>query len=668
MNAANIGRRLAPLRMASWNVTTGALGLLGRLRGRHLFVIDGLLMVAAAWLALSVRLEATLSPSAAIVYLPAALVPVVVRLALGIRMGLYRRLWIHASVPDLTQILWAASTGTLASLAIVYIVLSPFGLAGTAALPRSFWLVEMLFSLAAIGGIRFAIRAVNDIATTVVVSGSKVSLSRALLYGAGREGALIARSAKRDPRAGVLPVGFLDADVTRRGTTIGGLPVFGGLDMLTEAVHRTGASMLLITMPNAAGTAIRTVMTAAQEAGLEVRRIPGVHELLDGSIEASRIRKVRVEDLLTREQVTTHAPGAADAIRDQVVMVTGAGGSIGSELARQIHSFRPRKLILVDRAESPLYLIERELELRALAGKGGGELATHIANVVSRDIMRRIVTDHQPSVIFHAAACKHVPMMEEHPSEAVQVNIGGTLSVLDAAAEAGVPRFVLVSTDKAVEPSSVMGATKRLAEWLVADVAAKTGLAYVSVRFGNVLGSAGSVLPIFQQQLEQGDALTVTHEDMTRYFMTIQEACWLILDAAAIGGAGDLFVLDMGEPVRIMDMARDLIRLSGRDPAEVPIRITGLRAGEKLNESLFYESETIIPTGVNKIMRVIDSPPPTDAASRARRLVSLARGTHDPALRAALFRAIDPRRLQAVPAPDSATADAKVGVGAIGAG
>jgi len=243
-------------------------------------------------------------------------------------------------------------------------------------------------------------------------------------------------------------------------------------------------------------------------------------------------------------------------------------------------------------------------------------------------------------VIFHAAACKHVPMMEEHPSESVHVNVGGTQAVLDAAVDAGVERFVLVSTDKAVEPSSVMGATKRLAEWLVAEAAIRSGKPYVAVRFGNVLGSAGSVLPVFERQLERGEALTVTHPDMTRYFMTIQEAGWLILDAAAIGSAGDLFVLDMGEPVRIIDMARDLVRLAGRDESEVDIVFTGLRPGEKLQEKLYYEAETVRDTDVPKIWRVLDPQPPPDVRSVVEYLLSVAGGDHEAKLRDALFESV----------------------------
>jgi FlaA1/EpsC-like NDP-sugar epimerase len=363
---------------------------------------------------------------------------------------------------------------------------------------------------------------------------------------------------------------------------------------MEEAV-RAWRPRLLITMPSADGSTVRRVVDAAMTLGLEVTTVPGLIDLVNGKIDASRVRRVRVEDLLRRPIVTEHAAGVEEILAGQTVLITGAGGSIGPELAREHVAVGPGRLVLVERAESPLYLVERELEMRRRRDLGSGEVRVHLANVASRAAMERLIADERPSVIFHAAAYKHVPMMEDHPSDAAQVNIGGTLVLLDTAAAAGVERFVFVSTDKAVRPSSVMGASKRIAEMLVAG-ARRTSRPYVSVRFGNVLGSTGSVVPIFQEQLENGEPLTITDPAMTRYFMTIPEAAWLILDAAALGRTGDLFVLDMGEPVRIMDLAHDLVRLAGRDPDAQPIEITGLRPGEKLHEELFYDAERVEPT------------------------------------------------------------------------
>jgi len=610
------------------------------LRGRHLLIIDLLAIAMSVYLALSLRVDALLNLGALAPYLPVVLLPLVVRPLVNVRFGLYQRAWGYASVPDLTQIVWAVVIGTVICVAVFFGLLVPAGVPAALALPKSFWILEMILSLAMIGGARFFVRACNEFGTWAVIEGEPVALTPTLLFGAGRTGVLMARSAMREPKAGVKPVGFLDNDPGRRGSSVAGLSILGGLGDLDDAVRRTGARMLLITIPNASGETVRKIMDKAVEAGLTVRTVPPVHELLDGSRNLSRLREVRLADLLTREQVTVHAPGVSDTIRGKVVMITGAGGSIGSELARQVYALGPSRLVLVDRAESPLYMIQRELELRALDGRGSGDLSIHLANVASRAVVSRLIADTEPAVIFHAAACKHVPMMEEHPSEGVQVNVGGTMAVLSAAVDAGVPRFVLVSTDKAVEPSSVMGATKRLAEWLVADAAARTGRPYVAVRFGNVLGSAGSVLPIFQAQLENGEAITVTHPEMSRYFMTIQEAGWLILDAAAIGRPGDLFVLDMGAPVKIIDMVHDLIRLAGRDVESVPIRYTGLRPGEKLHERLFYETESVALTDVDKIFRVVNAQPPADIEDRSRRLLALAYGDRDQELRTALFDSV----------------------------
>jgi FlaA1/EpsC-like NDP-sugar epimerase len=632
-----------------------------RIRGRHLLVGDVVATALAIWLALSLRFDQPLSLGEVALYLPAAALPLLIRPIVNERLGLYRRLWRDASVPELTQILWAAVSGTVICMIVYFGLLSPLGAVGPGGFPRAFWIGELIVSLALIGGSRFMIRAIGELRVAEPVEPGTVVQTPALLFGAGRTGSQMARAALRDPRGGVRPVGFLDENPARWGAAVAGLQVLGGVERMEEAVRRTGARMVLITMPAASGSSVRRVIDGALAAGLDVRRVPPMHEMLDGSIDALRVRRVRFEDLLGRQPVTEHAPEVAAAIRGKVAMVTGAGGSIGSELARQVYAMGPSKLVLVDRSESSLYMIQRELELRRESGRGSGELSVHLANVASRAVIGRLVNGTRPSVIFHAAACKHVPMMEEHPSEGVQVNVGGTMSVLAAAVEAGVPRFVLVSTDKAVEPSSVMGATKRLAEWLVADAARRTGLPYVSVRFGNVLGSAGSVLPILQAQLEDGEPLTLTDPGMTRYFMTIKEAGWLILDAGAIGKPGDLFVLDMGEPVKITDVIRDLIRLAGRDPETVPIRITGLRPGEKLHERLFYKSETVERTGVEKILRVKDAEPPANIRNRAQELIQYAFGDRDDELRRALFAAVSAEVPSETPAPDKAAANAHAG-------
>jgi FlaA1/EpsC-like NDP-sugar epimerase len=621
---------------ADWSPRRTVFGVARGVRGRYLLAIDLVGIVVASYVALALRFDRISGPVMVPAFPLIVVLLLTVRTSVNVQLGLYARRWRYASIPELERIVGAVALGSLVSIVVFY---------GTSMLgngwwaegfPRSFWPIELLLSIAILGGVRFGIRVAAD-GVPSLARATTADRRATLLYGAGNAGVLMARSAQRHPGSGVRPVGFLDDDPGLAGGIVAGLRVFGGLESIERAVAATGAQTLLITMPSAPGTAVRRVFEAALALHLDVRTVPSVTDLLDGSVDASRIRRVRVEDLLRRPIITEHAAGVEEIIRDRTVVVTGGGGSIGSELARQVFSLGPRRLVLVDRAESPLYLTERELETRRSRGQGSGELRAHLANVASRPAMERLIATEAPDVIIHAAAYKHVPMMEEHPSDAVHVNMGGTLVLLDTAAAAGVERFVFVSTDKAVRPSSVMGASKRVAEMLVADAARRTGRAYVSVRFGNVLGSTGSVVPIFQQQLEDGEPLTITHPDMTRFFMTIPEAAWLILDAAALGRDGDLFVLDMGEPVRILDLARDLIRLAGRDPESQPIVTVGLRPGEKLHEQLFYDREQVEPTASAKVLRALAPPPPLDVRDHVRQFLAMANGENEAALRDALL-------------------------------
>ena len=602
---------------------------ISRARGRQLFVLDAVAVFLAGWIAIVLRYDSLFEWETVLAILPVILLVVGVRLAVNMAFGLYARDWRYASVPELERIVGAVLAGSAISIILFY-GMATIGDVDASRLPRSFWVAELVFSTAFVGGARFAIRIASDYARPRSVATDRHA---ALLYGAGQAGVQVARWARRE-HGPIDPVGFLDDNPDLAGATIAGLRVYGGIEALGEAAAATGAGTLLITMPSAPGSAVRAVIDAARKLSLDVRTVPSMSDLLAGSVDLRRVRRVRVEDLLRRPVVAEHASGVEDIVSDRVVVVTGAAGSIGSELARQLYALGPRRLILVDRSESPLYLLQRELETRSAHGQGSGELVFHLGNVVSRAMMERLIWTERPRAIFHAAAYKHVPMMEEHPSDAAQVNIGGTLVLLDAAAKAGVEHFVFVSTDKAVDPSNAMGASKRIAEMLVAEAAQRTGRRYVSVRFGNVLGSTGSVVPIFQEQLENDQPLTITHPDMTRFFMTIPEAAWLILDAAALGRpGGDMFVLDMAEPVRIMDLAHDLVRLAGRDPKSQPIEVVGLRPGEKLHEQLFFDAEAVEQTESPKVLRATVPPTPATIRDDVRSMLTLADGLSDTALR-----------------------------------
>jgi FlaA1/EpsC-like NDP-sugar epimerase len=598
---------------------------LGGVRGRQLFVVDLLVIGLSIVGAMLLRFDSLRFVEDALIYFPAALFPLLVRPPINVLGGLYSRAWAYASVGELARIFIVVAVGSLIGIAVFYLLLAPLGVPGTTTavgrFPRSFFVLEGMLTLAGMGGARFLVRASAEWKGWRPGDPDRRRRGErregagpvpTLVYGAGEIGATVLRTigGARDG-LGMRIVGLIDDDRAKRNQVLRGQRVLGTIDELGEIARVTEARRLLIAIPSASGEVVRRAVEDATRLGLETRTVPALDELVSGRLGTAAIREVEVTDLLRREPVVIDESGLRELLEGRTVMVTGAGGSIGSELARQVFDLDPGRLVLLDRAEGPLYDIERELSLlgdrdsgtAARAGRPRPALVTRLANVASLDAMRAIMVDDRPVMVLHAAAYKHVPMMEHHPADAVYTNIGGTLSALRASLDAGVERFVLVSTDKAVEPSSVMGATKRLAELAVADVARTSGRRYVSVRFGNVLGSSGSVVPLFQRQLREGVPLTITDAEMTRFFMTIPEAARLILEASLIGESGDLFVLDMGDPIRIVDLARDLARLAGRDPDSVPIQYIGLRPGEKLHESLFYDAEAIESTRHPKVLR-----------------------------------------------------------------
>jgi FlaA1/EpsC-like NDP-sugar epimerase len=571
-------------------------------RGRHLFAYDIAATLVAIGLSFALRFDSIDIPALLSPYLPVALLPLAVMAPTYAIFGMYRREWRYASVQEMFSLATSVLAGTVVSVA-AFAVLAWAGAPGAAAFPRSVFATEALLGLALVGGGRFALRAYLERRGIAGGTDEELGLVPTIVYGAGETGATVARVAARDPDAHLRIVGFIDDDPAKHGSRLLGRPVFGGIEALPGAARRTHATQLLVAMPRAAGQAIRRAFESGRELGLDVRTVPHPRDILADETLASRIRKVSVEDLLRRNPVRIDTDAIAGYLNGASVLVTGGGGSIGSELVRQILGIGPGSLTVVDNHEEALWSIERELAERA-GEKPGVSFMPILADIRSPEAVDGVIARARPDVVFHAAALKHVPIVELFPAEGAMTNVFGTRNVLDACERQGVGRFVLISTDKAVEPIGAMGATKRVAELLTVAAARRTGRPYAAVRFGNVLGSSGSVIPTFRRQLEEGRPITITDADTTRFFMTIPEAVSLILQAGSSARAGDIYVLDMGEPVRIVDLARDLILLSGLDPARVPIVYTGLRPGERLHEALFYDHETTELTAHESIMRV----------------------------------------------------------------
>ncbi|MBN1643027.1 MAG: polysaccharide biosynthesis protein, partial [Anaerolineae bacterium] len=461
-------------------------------------------------------------------------------------------------------------------------------------------IIDWLLSVVCVGGIRFSVRYLGEFGPLKAdngLQGQGKRTQRVLIAGAGEAGAMIAREMRANPGVGMEPVGFVDDNQAKLGMQLRGLPVLGTRASIPELVRAHEVDQVLIAMPTAPGQAIRAIREICRSTPVPVKTIPGVYELLSGRVQVSQIRDVQIEDLLRRDPVRAE-DGDAPYLRDKVVLVTGAGGSIGSELCRQIAHRRAGQVVLLGHGENSIYHIYREMRVRFPEAS----LAPVIADIRDAARLERVFAHYRPEIVFHAAAHKHVPLVELNAEEGVTNNVLGTRTVLEAAERSGAARLVLVSSDKAVEPCNLMGATKRIAELMVQDAARRTDRNYVVVRFGNVLGSRGSVVPLFQEQIAAGGPVTVTHPDMERYFMTIPEAVYLVLQASGQGTGGELFVLDMGEPVKIVDLARDLITLSGLEPdRDIEIRFTGIRPGEKLSERLLADGEDYAPTRHDKV-------------------------------------------------------------------
>ncbi|RJP49840.1 MAG: polysaccharide biosynthesis protein [Anaerolineaceae bacterium] len=567
------------------------------IRNRFVLIGDIALIIVSVLGSFALRLDVSELPF----YFPAALVMCAVALLVKIPVyyyfGLYRRLWVYASTSELRLITVAVTAASVSTSGVMLLLIS-FGWIQPG-MPRSALGIDWLLSLVLIGGSRFALRILAEQNTP----SRKGKARRALIIGAGDAGALVVRELQKSSQLNLVPVGFLDDDPAKQNHQIYGVSVIGRINKLGDVLDNQQVDEVIIAIPSAPGRIIRSVNDACRQKGISSRTMPGMYELIGGKVSVNRLREVDITDLLRREPVTIDDHLVGSILGGKRVLVTGAGGSIGREICRQVARWSPAELILLGHGENSIFesLLELNEEMPSLS------VHPVIADVRDANRIEEMFKLHQPQVVFHAAAHKHVPLMEANVEEAVTNNVLGTRNVVETANRYGVERLVLISTDKAVRPVSVMGATKRLAEMIVLDTAQRTKRAYSVVRFGNVLGSRGSVVPLFKNQIARGGPVTVTHPEMHRYFMTIPEAVHLVLQAASMGQGGEVFMLNMGQQVRILDLAEDLIKLSGLEPhRDIDIAFTGIRPGEKLREDLWEEGMQFEPTQHAEIFRAAE--------------------------------------------------------------
>lgn len=518
--------------------------------------------------------------------------------------GLYGQMWRYASIQEARRVVIAGFSGGFMVVAAGAIVAR-----GSRALPISVILGGVVFSIVAFGAIRFQSRLFAVRRRTAMIEPKRI-----LLVGAGDAGALVLKDLQRNPSVGLQPVGLIDDDLAKVGRALHGVPVLGTRAAIPPLVSKLRADQVLLAIPSATSDVIRDIAALCEEADVPLRVLPAVRDTVGGKVAARDIRDLRIEDLLGRQQVESDLGAVRGILEGRRVLITGAGGSIGSEIVRQVLGFDPAEVILVDHDETHLHDLMAEI--------GADErVKVVLADVRDFDRVLTVFWRHRPEVVFHAAAHKHVPVLELHPEEAVRTNVMGTISVVDAAVATGVQRFVMISTDKAIRPVSVMGASKRIAEELVRTVQGRR-VVFCAVRFGNVLGSRGSVIPTFLRQIARGGPVTVTDASMTRYFMSVGESVQLVLQAAALAEGGEVFTLDMGEAVNILDLARKLIRLSGHIPdKDIEISIVGARPGEKLTEDIVDDCEEVLPSGHPQI--VVSRPPLPNPASLRQALREL---------------------------------------------
>ena len=578
----------------------------GKLRNRHFFLIDLVIVLLSPLITLLISLDWQINFS--VYLLPLVTVTIlfaIIKFNIFYFFGLYRSFWKKASIDDLAKLIFI----TINTALLQYVIFTLFRYFSFSwlelnILPRYFSIIDCFIALTLVATSRFSIRLSQRSAERFYLAKNFQS-ANTLIVGAGDAGVNMAEELQRHPKVGLIPVAFIDDNKEKHGFRIRGLEVKGGRNLIPAIVKKYGVKKVLIAMPSAPGLVIREIMEICRHVDVETFTMPGLFEIVGGKVTIDHIRKIEIEDLLRRETIKTDIEKVNNFLSGKKVLITGAGGSIGSELCRQIINVCPSEILLLGHGENSIFEIDYELKERISKLNSEGQnikLKSRIADLRFIDRLENIFNEFRPDVVIHAAAHKHVPLMEENPSEAITNNVLGTKNLVDVSLKFNIQNFVLISTDKAVNPTSIMGASKRLAEMIVHNAAVSSGYRYCAVRFGNVLGSRGSVVKTFRKQLEKGGPITVTHPDIIRYLITIPEAVQLVLQASVLGKGGEIFMLDMGKPIKIVDLAKDLIKLSGLiEGKDIKIVFTGLRPGEKLYEELFVAGENYEKTVHEKI-------------------------------------------------------------------
>ena len=585
------------------------------------FVYDILVAIISFWLAFALRLDTFYFETYHIIHFGKFYTITVTLLVFSfITNGLYRGVWRFSSTFDLIRVLKASAMG------IGFSVIACFFLNRMENVPRSIFPIQFLLLVMGLGGGRFFYRFLKDHSSMKkMLGGAEDDIRNVLIVGAGRAGEKLVRDIFSTPALKLKVVGFIDDDRYKKNALIHNIKVFGDISLIPKLVQELNVDKIFIAIPSANGEEVKKIVNFCKITNAEIKILPKMDQLLSNQVEISLLRNLNIEDLLGREQVTLDTAHLNSMLTDKVILVTGAGGSIGSELCFQIAKFKPRLIVMADYCELFMY----ELEMKFKEVHPDISFFPKIVDIRNVEKVDKLFSDYGPDMVFHAAAYKHVPMMEYNPAEAIETNIVGTKIVATAALKFDVEKFVMISTDKAVNPTNVMGASKRIAEMVVTEISNRAKgenrrTKFISVRFGNVLGSNGSVIPLFRRLIEDRKDITVTHPDIIRYFMSIPEACQLVLQAGSMGEGGEIFVLDMGEPVKIVDLAREMIRLAGlREGIDIKITFSGLRPGEKLYEELFSDKEAYEFTHHGKIRKALFRTLDSDFGENLNRLIQL---------------------------------------------